>query len=137
MVDNFLMLDSLSSISENRIEGRKNIEIPEYWIFLEAAAQLCSIHVRWLLKLSKHSFLLKIKSFKVFSQEVGNMKYSASLISKGESSFKYLVTGCKNNTIIVKGEIIIGTKDYTSIANELSIKEHYKGLFQCLMKDMI
>lgn len=131
------MIDSLTSKSEERIKGIKDIVNPEYWTYLEAAAQLCSIHVRWLLKLSKHSFLLKIKSFKVLSQELGKIKYTASLISMGESSYKYMVTGQKNNKIIATGELIIGTRDYTSTTNELRIREHYKGLFKCLMKDMI
>lgn len=137
MVKNFLMIDSLSTISESDIKGTRNIKTPDYWIYLEAAAQLCSIHVRWLLKLSKHSFLLKIKFFNVYQSELGNLKYSASLVSMGENSYKYMITGCIDKNVVVKGEIIIGTKDYTSAINELNIKKYYTGIFKCLMKDII
>lgn len=136
MKRDFLYVDEITSISPDKVCGGYNSSESNDWEYIESAAQICSLHVRWLIKCERHSFLLKINSFEVENQLGGVISIESELIGHSSESYKYRVTGKSNGTIVFKGDLVIGTVDYSKDFNKEDITKHYKGVLECLIKDM-
>lgn len=133
---NFLLIDRLKVLKQNSIYGTKAFLFSDYWEYLEAVAQLCSFHVRWKINCKKHSFLLKINDFKLEEAIDGTVRLYGELIGQSSSSFKYKVIGKAYNETVFKGELIIGTKPYRNNSDMETLSTHYKGILNCLQKDL-
>lgn len=130
----FLYIDKIKSITNQKIVAYHDSKNNEDWEFVETAAQLCSLHVRWLLNCNKHSFLLKVNRFSLNENKAGNINLKGELWGRSSDSFKYKFYGFVNNIELFSGELVIGAVSFNHNFNKEKIKKHYKGILKCLMK---
>lgn len=133
----FLYINRITSITSDKVSGMFRFNRNASWEYLECAAQLCSLHVRWLVECKRHSFLLKINKFGLVRPIEGSVHIDAEQIGCSSESYKYSIFGKLNEEVVFSGILVIGTVDYTSDLDREDISNHYKGVLECLMKDMI
>lgn len=130
----FVYIDRIINISSNAISGYSK-HISNYWEYIESAAQLCSFHIRLRFNFTKHTFLLKIRNFKLFKTNSSPIELEANISGIATNSFKFQITGFYKSETILKASVLIGTVDYDSSFNKEQISSHYRKVIKCLMKD--
>ena len=110
---------------------------PDY-LGLESLAQLCAMHVRYLVDFREHAFLLKIRHFLSMTPKPlhGPYHLRATLLSQGGRAYAYTSELMKENVATYTGGFLIATKPYDHRFREASLKTHYAQVFSCLRNDI-
>ena len=139
----FLLLDSVSEFTPNRLIGEKLFTSAPPWQALEAAAQLCSLHLRLLTRFSCRTFLLSVEKFALPAGHMpdGLFSLAASLLHRNRQAAEYAASlsmqslhenGCAQNILSLSGIIRIGACDYSDKKQEALLKKHYQYLCERL-----
>jgi hypothetical protein len=133
-MDSFVLIDSISSISEQKITGEKIFYNDPFFAGLESLAQLCALHVRYNLNYKKHAFLLKIASSSFDSKNISGT-YSLSAELKHCSTDVYQYHAALQDAEFIKADLLIGTVEYSGHFNKNEIQEYYRKITSCLLKE--
>ncbi len=132
-LDDFLLLDRIEETGPDRITGfRRFSEAPAY-LAVEACAQLCALHVRYLTGFDCHAFLLGIPQCRLPDAEIlsGEYRINATLQSRSDRAFSYNVTA-EHGSSPVSGKFMIATVPYDRKFRKEILQPHYRKVFACL-----
>ncbi|WP_461834672.1 hypothetical protein [Desulfothermus sp.] len=123
-------------INREKISLKCKIESKGYWPGVEAIAQSCGLHLRYLHGFKKHVFLAKLGKLELANKHLlGKFLVRSRLISITKSSAKYQGFLCDINDSnkYVMGEFLLTCTNFSEDFKYQLIVPHFKGLFECLM----
>ena len=155
-LNDFLLLDRIVECGEDKLKAEKHFFCPEQYMPVESCAQAAAFHVRYLCNFDRHTFLLKINYLKgltvpgswFFAEEKqdpeekslhpvtgiqGRVNIRAEKISCSQSTFAYQVRVSRGEDLLIQGELLIGTTEYSQDLPEERLKPYYQEAFACLL----
>ena len=123
-------------IDRERISLECQILSKGYWPGIEAMAQSCGLHLRYVNQFNKHVFLAKLGKVELPNNHLlGKFLVKANLLSITKSSAKYQGFLCdiNNSNKYVTGEFLLTSTKFSEDFKYQLIVPYFKGLFECLM----
>jgi len=136
-LDGFVMIDKITHIRPESISAVKRFSYSPPHLAIESLAQLGAFHVRHLIALERHAFLLKINHCSTVSEDLltGKIRLVGRLTGKSEAAYAYHLQAEKDNLILLDGEFLYGTVEYDTSFNQEILQQHYRRVLSCLRND--
>jgi len=133
----FRLLDRISQVMEQGIQGEKNFEGSPSYLGIEAMAQLAALHVRYLSNFEKHAFLLKVGTCFLPKTDLleGLWRFEGELLNQSSQAFTYQIMATSEDQLYFQGEFLIATIPYDGSFQQELLQQHYRRLFSCLCND--
>ncbi|MFO7559131.1 MAG: hypothetical protein R6X10_09905 [Desulfobacterales bacterium] len=133
-LDRFLLLDSISGIGQNSIEGTLFLSGDHRYLGIESLAQLGAMHLRFITGFSCHAFLLSIRTCSIQDKFVpnSNLLLSGKLLSRSISGFLYALDAVSEGKTLIAGEFLFATIPYDQKFKKRRLENHYRKVFSCL-----
>jgi len=133
-LDRFLLLDSISEAGQNSIEGTLFLSGKQWYLGIEALAQLGAMHVRYITGFSCHAFLLSIRKCSIQEKAALNssLLLSGKLLSRSTKGFLYALNAVSEEKTLIAGEFLFATISYDQKFKKESLESHYRKVFSCL-----
>ncbi len=141
-----MRLRKIVSIDRDRIEILSDFFSPSYWLKIEAMAQTLGLHLRYILDFQQHVFLVKIRRILILRElntiKTGIIQGRKIAQSQGGALYRGLLFADCGDKIgeqlegdpicCVRGEFILGHREFDASFKKQTIISHFKGLFRCL-----
>ncbi len=128
------MLDSIENYNEDAITATRQFVEASGFFLLEAAAQLCALHVRWQHKFDCHAFLLSLTEAAPLPPKDaagrGHIVAERKSVSRRAIAYRVDITIAPSPPL--KIALTIGTVPYGQRFQADRLKHHYQGLFTSL-----
>jgi hypothetical protein len=133
--DSFRLVDAITSLSREKIDGYSIFQHEEVFLGIEAMAQLAALHVRYLVDYQEHAFLLKIDNCSLpgVVSLSGSYEVHAVLTGYAARSYAYRVTLCQDATCRMQAEFLIATRAYANTEFDRNkLEYYYRKVVTCL-----
>ncbi len=110
-----MKLIAITNINKKDISVRCKIEKSIHWQMIEAIAQSCGLHLRWLLDFEKHVFLAKIREFEFLSNSLLDcvlVKAHQISLTKSAALYKGWLLGPHGKQELAKGKFLLSHIDF-------------------------
>ncbi len=133
-LDRFLLLDCISKAGQNSIEGTLFLSDNQFYLGIEALAQLGAMHLRFITDFACHAFLLGIRKCSIQEKFVRNssLLLSGKLMSRSTSGFLYALNAVSEDKTIIAGEFLFAVIPYDEKFKKECLESHYRKVFSCL-----
>jgi hypothetical protein len=136
-LDGFGLVDAVTEVGNNRIEGLKRFADDPAYQGIEALAQLGALHVRFLNHFDRHAFLLKIDRCTGPNRSLnGGLVLSGKLIHHSKRAFSYHLEACFERHAVVEGDFLFAVIDYDETFKKQFLKSHFQKKFLCLQNGL-
>ncbi len=90
-LEHFLGVDQITEVRADAIKGSRKFSNVPFYLCLEALAQVCALHVRYITDFEKHAFLLKVTRCPIHVGQVFSGQYilRSMLLSHSSQAFLY------------------------------------------------
>lgn len=141
----FVLLDHIDEINTQELLASRHFKDNEAWQGIEAAAQACALHQRWLAKFQKQSFLLSINKVLFFPHSLnGIFRFNAKLQGQTNKAAIYTVQVApissdpfhcilpEQDNSPLNIELTTGLVPYDSTFHRELLEPRYRRIFSCL-----
>ncbi len=128
------MVDRITHLDAIRICGCKRFGSAPRYAGLEAMAQLAALHTRYVVDFRSHAFLLKIRLCRLPAAGLLNDRYrlKADLLGQSSRAFAYRIEGRGPDECRLQAELLIGTRPYDGLFQQVVLEPHYRRIVTCL-----
>ncbi len=128
------MLDSIDACDENSVTATRKFAKGSSFFLLEAAAQVCALHVRWHQKFNCHAFLLSVTEAAPLPPKdaagIGRLEAERKSVSQRAIIYQVEITIPRVPPVAIT--LTIGTVPYGQRFQADRLKHHYQRLFASL-----
>jgi len=113
-LDSFVLLDTISAITDSSIIGYKSFSNSQVYLGIESLAQLGAIHLRYITELKKHAFLLKINHCSISDVNIleGEFQLKGHLMNQSKLAYTYSLKALRDEQLVIKGDFMFALTDY-------------------------